>query len=244
MPGGKLSDRGNPALPAQSEYGGNPLRYGGWNFDWQKGRELVKAELSDGAADTTLTYAYDADGIRTSKTYKVETYEAHYTVKFVADGVIVKTMTVNDGYTLTDSDYPTVPTKAGHTAAWQQYTEAIHADITMNKLALMFEIAPRLADAYRLKNEFLNVIRSDSAKAGKQKLIDWLTAVEVMDLPEFSDCTKAYRNWFHEILNSMDVPWSNGFIEGCNNKTKVLKRVCFGMRNFSNFRKRILFCHA
>ncbi len=35
-----------------------------------------------------------------------------------------------------------------------------------------------------------------------------------------------------------------GFIEGCNNKTKVLKRVCFGMRNFSNFRKRILFCHT
>lgn len=45
-----------------------------------------------------------------------------------------------------------------------------------------------------------------------------------------------------EILNPMDVPWSNGFIEGCNNKTKVLKRVCFGMRNFRNFRNRILFC--
>ena len=73
---------------------------------------------------------------------------------------------------------------------------------------------------------------------------DWLISVEAMDLPEFSDCTKAYRNWFHEILNSMDVPWSNGFIEGCNNKTKVLKRVCFGMRNFSNFRRRILFCHT
>ena len=65
-----------------------------------------------------------------------------------------------------------------------------------------------------------------------------------MDLPEFDDCTKAYRNWFQEILNSMDVPWANGFIEGCNNKTKVLKRICFGMRNFSNFRKRILFCHT
>ena len=105
-----------------------------------------------------------------------------------------------------------------------------------DKLALMFEIAPRLADAYRLKNEFLEVIHSDSSKTGKPKLVDWLTAVE--------DCTKAYRNWFQEILNSMDVPWSNGFIEGCNNKTKVLKRVCFGMRNFSNFRKRILFCHT
>ena len=118
------------------------------------------------------------------------------------------------------------------------------SDEEMDKLALMFEIAPRLADAYRLKNEFLNVIRSDSSKTGKPKLVDWLTAVEVMELPEFDDCTKAYRNWFQEILNAMDVPWSNGFIEGCNNKTKVLKRVCFGMRNFSNFRKRILFCHT
>ena len=118
------------------------------------------------------------------------------------------------------------------------------SDEEMDKLALMFEIAPRLADAYRLKNEFLEVIRSDSSKTGKPKLVDWLTAVEVMDLPEFDDCTKAYHNWFQEILNSMDAPWSNGFIEGCNNKTKVLKRVCFGMRNFSNFRKRILFCHT
>ncbi len=55
---------------------------------------------------------------------------------------------------------------------------------------------------------------------------------------------KALVYYRTEILYSMDVPWSNGFIEGCDNKTKVLKRVCFGMRNFSNFRKRILFCHT
>ena len=113
-----------------------------------------------------------------------------------------------------------------------------------SKLALMLEISPRLADAYRLKNEFLTVIRSKSSAEGRKKLVDWLSSVEVMDLPEFRDCTKAYHNWFKEILNSMDVPWSNGFIEGCNNKTKVLKRVCFGMRNLRNFRNRILFCHT
>ena len=39
-----------------------------------------------------------------------------------------------------------------------------------SELALMFEIAPRLADAYRLKNEFLDVIRSESSAAGKPKL--------------------------------------------------------------------------
>ena len=99
-------------------------------------------------------------------------------------------------------------------------------DDEMNRLSLMFEIAPRLADAYRLKNEFLAVIRTKSSAIGKHKLADWLLAAEVMDIPEFYSCTNAYHNWFNEILNSMDVPWSNGFIEGCNNKTKVLKRLC------------------
>ena len=114
----------------------------------------------------------------------------------------------------------------------------------MDRLALMFEIAPRLADAYRIKNDFLTVIRSKSSEEGKQKLVEWLFSVEVLDLPEFHDCTKAYHNWFQEIVNSMDVPWTNGYIEGCNNKTKVLKRVSYGMRNFNNFRKRILFCNT
>ena len=117
-------------------------------------------------------------------------------------------------------------------------------DDEMYQLALMFEIAPRLADAYRIKNDFLSVIRSKSAVEGKKALADWLLSVEVMDLPEFHDCTKAYHNWFHEIINSLEVPWTNGFIEGCNNKTKVLKRTCYGMRNFNNFRKRILFCNT
>lgn len=117
-------------------------------------------------------------------------------------------------------------------------------DDEMHQLALMFEIAPRLADAYRVKNEFLSVIRSKSASEGKKALSEWLLSVEVMDLPEFHDCTKAYHNWFNEIINSLEVPWTNGFIEGCNNKTKVLKRICYGMRNFNNFRKRILFCNT
>lgn len=114
----------------------------------------------------------------------------------------------------------------------------------MDRLSLMFEIAPRLADAYRFKNDFITVIRSNSSIEGTQRLVDWLFSLEVMDLPEFHDCTKAYHNWFQEIINSMDVPWTNGYIEGCNNKTKVLKRVSYGMRNFSHFRKRILFCNT
>ena len=76
-------------------------------------------------------------------------------------------------------------------------------DDEMHQLALMFEITPRLADAYRIKNDFLSVIRSKSAEGGKKALANWLLSVEDLDLTEFHDCTKAYHNWFNEIINSL-----------------------------------------
>lgn len=45
-----------------------------------------------------------------------------------------------------------------------------------------------------------------------------------------------------QLADVVDVPYLNGFTEGCNNKTKVLKRVCFGVRSFPTFRNRILHC--
>ena len=54
-----------------------------------------------------------------------------YTVTFQADGATVKTMTVEDGYVLKDSDYPAVPTKTGYTGEWVKYTTAIHSNVTV-----------------------------------------------------------------------------------------------------------------
>ena len=112
---------------------GNPLSYGGWSFGWQNGRQLKTASKTSDEKTETLEYAYDADGIRTSKTYTVETFTQvpDYTVTFQADGATVKTMTVEDGYTLKDSDYPAVPSKTGYTGEWVKYTTAIHSNVTV-----------------------------------------------------------------------------------------------------------------
>ena len=110
----------------------------------------------------------------------------------------------------------------------------------MEQLALMFDIAPRLADAYRVTHHFLSVMHSASSEEGRPAMIDWMREVQMLDLPEFDSCVTACRNWFREIMNSLDCPWSNGYTEGCNNKTKVLKRTCYGVRNFERFRNRIL----
>ena len=52
------------------------------------------------------------------------------------------------------------------------------SDEELDKLSLMFEIAPRLADAYQLKNEFLKVIHSDSSKTRKWICLNLATAPE------------------------------------------------------------------
>ena len=69
---------------------------------------------------------------RPQATVETFTQVPDYTVTFQADGATVKTMTVEDGYVLKDSDYPAVPTKTGYTGEWVKYTAAIHSDITIN----------------------------------------------------------------------------------------------------------------
>ncbi|MFT8458246.1 MAG: transposase [Liquorilactobacillus ghanensis] len=43
-----------------------------------------------------------------------------------------------------------------------------------------------------------------------------------------------------EIINSFKTSFSNGPVEGTNNKIKVIKRTAYGFRNFENFHLRIL----
>ena len=110
------------------------------------------------------------------------------------------------------------------------------------KLRIILGLSTRLEQAYFLKNDFLFLMHSPNAAVAEDLLADWIYRAESSHLPEFRECTRAIHNWGKLILNSFDVPFTNGFTEGCNNKTKVLKRVCYGVRNFPRFRNRILHC--
>ncbi|EUJ38852.1 ISSha1-like transposase [Brochothrix thermosphacta DSM 20171 = FSL F6-1036] len=48
------------------------------------------------------------------------------------------------------------------------------------------------------------------------------------------------KKYLHKIANSFKYNDSNGHLEGINNKIKMIKRISFGYRNFTNFRNRIL----
>lgn len=128
----------NPATGAVSgaPVSGNPVSYFNgtrWDFAWENGRQLATATTSlDEDTELSIAYTYDLNGLRTSKTVTTKTYAVvTHTVTFVADGVTVKTMTVDDGYVLKNSDYPTVPAKAGYVGSWNKYTGPVTSDLTI-----------------------------------------------------------------------------------------------------------------
>ena len=111
-----------------------------------------------------------------------------------------------------------------------------------NEVSLMIELNKELKEAYKLKELFYQYVLSQPNKTrAKKALREWIKRADESKLKEFKSCITAFNNWFEEICNSFDYPWSNGPLEGTHTKIKTLKRNCFGMRNFDLFRKRIMF---
>lgn len=61
------------------------------------------------------------------------------------------------------------------------------------------------------------------------------------NIAPFIKVLKTTEQWEKEIWNGIHTSYNNGFTEGCNTKIKTLKRVCYGFRNFENFRRRIMY---
>lgn len=93
---------------------------------------------------------------------------------------------------------------------------------------------------YSEKETLLNIIHSDNTENAIYQLNDWIKRNSIIDIPKLNEVAKTYLHWSYEIKNSLEVPYSNGVIEGFNNKIKTLKRIAFGFKNFKRFRTRIL----
>ncbi len=115
-------------------------------------------------------------------------------------------------------------------------------------LNFILSLSSELAEAHSLYQDFLCLISLDNQKHQIQLLEKWLKNAEGRNIPEFLPVIKTIRKCKEPICTSFGkhngCKLSNGFIEGTNNKIKVIKRVSFGYRSFRNFRKRILlvFC--
>lgn len=103
--------------------------------------------------------------------------------------------------------------------------------------------AYQLKEAYRLWFETAKKNGPNHLQATKSHLYTFYDLVKESGVEEFEKAIGTLQNWQKEIMNSFGFHLHNGYIEGINNQTKVLKRNAFGFRRFNRFRSKILLYH-
>lgn len=105
-------------------------------------------------------------------------------------------------------------------------------------------MSDELKTAYKLKEAYCEWFdwakTTDDVVEVKKRLQDFYRKVEKAQIPAFLKAIQTLKNWQVEILNSFSFKYSNGFLEGINNKTKVMKRNAYSFKRFNHFRAKIL----
>lgn len=108
------------------------------------------------------------------------------------------------------------------------------------RLALLFECAPDLKQAYDLREELTGIFETDHTKeSGTAALKRWMKNVSSSGLRCFDSFLTTLGNWLDEITNYFVNRQTSGFVEGFNNKVKVLKRRCYGITNVTHLFQRL-----
>jgi transposase len=108
------------------------------------------------------------------------------------------------------------------------------------RLALLFECAPELKRAYDLREKLTGVFDTEQNKeSGTAAIRRWMKSVRSSGLRCFDSFLVTLENWMDEITNYFISRQTSGFVEGFNNKVKVLKRRCYGITNLSHLFQRL-----
>ncbi len=100
---------------------------------------------------------------------------------------------------------------------------------------------PKLEEAYVLKNKLDEWFKTSDHSTARAGLEGWCSLAENSNLEAFKSVVQTFKRWKKEIINSFIYPsYSNGYIEGVNNTTKVIKRMSYGIKSFVRLRKKIL----
>jgi len=104
----------------------------------------------------------------------------------------------------------------------------------------LFQYSPRLKEAYTFSNELTAIFDLDIDKRrGKLKLTGWIKRVKSQNLDCFNTFLTTLEKYKDEIGNYFVDRHNSGFVEGLNNKIKVIKRRCYGILNISHLFQRI-----
>ena len=131
--------------------------------------------------------------------------------------------------------------KVGHGMLWilrHNYTNLDKDD--KGRLRLLFQHSPTLHQAYTLREELTAIFNSPlTVDEGQSRLEKWIAKVERSTLTCFGKFIKTLRNHLSLIANYFHKRASSGFVEGLNNKLKLITRRSYGLKRVDSLFRRL-----
>lgn len=94
----------------------------------------------------------------------------------------------------------------------------------------LFAYAPAVEQAYRLREQLSDIFEQPQTKVeAKQAIQAWCQRVREEEVKAFEPFLTPVNHWLDEITNYFVERQTSGFVEGFNNRIKVLKRRCYGI---------------
>ena len=93
------------------------------------------------------------------------------------------------------------------------------------------------AVSYDLIKRFYSLFELTEITSFKEGLEQLITDLKETNLAKCDTLSSTLNSWFKEIVNIIEYGYNNGFVEGYNNKIKVIKRIGYGYRNYERFNK-------
>jgi transposase len=107
-------------------------------------------------------------------------------------------------------------------------------------LRRFFEHSASSKLAYLLREQLTAIFNMNLSKQQAQsKIRGWIQQVHQSGLNCFENFLKLILVWWEEITNYFIQRENSGFVEGFNNKVKILKRRCYGIFNLKHLFQRI-----
>jgi transposase len=123
--------------------------------------------------------------------------------------------------------------------AFRKSADELHPE-DRQVLKRLWRYAPRLKQAYEYREQLTAIFDQDLSKAaGQRKIRAWIRQIQQSGLHCYDDFLKTLEHWWEEITNYFLARENSGFVEGFNNKLKVLKRRCYGIFNLAHLFQRL-----
>lgn len=107
-------------------------------------------------------------------------------------------------------------------------------------LKKLFNYSPSLETAYQLQNDLTTIFEMNiSRSGGKRRIKNWMNRVKESGIKCYNKFLSTLDCYLEQIANYFVDRHSSGFVEGFNNKIKVIKRRCYGILNAQHLFQRI-----